>query len=160
MDPQAAHPGLSEDAGPGERPLEFAAEAGAYAEVRRRWKAGDTVDLDLPMPVRLIESNPYVEETRSQVAWRAARWCTAWNRPTCPPGRGADVYGPGALAGRRSMSQAAERRHRTRWQRGPLPGTEWSTTLFRRGGPRKGSRADPPDPVLRLGESRALLVTV
>jgi uncharacterized protein len=39
-----------------------------YFEVNRVWKKGDKVELDLPMSVRLIESNPLVEETRNQVA--------------------------------------------------------------------------------------------
>lgn len=43
-------------------------EAGAFYEVRRAWSAGDVVELDLPMPVRLIEAHPYVEEARNQVA--------------------------------------------------------------------------------------------
>src|SRR5207249_3861383 len=44
------------------------AQPGTFHEVRKTWKAGDVVELDLPMPVRLIEANPYVEETRNQVA--------------------------------------------------------------------------------------------
>jgi DUF1680 family protein len=41
---------------------------GTYAEVNRKWKAGDRIELMLPMPVKLMESNPLVEETRNQVA--------------------------------------------------------------------------------------------
>ena len=41
---------------------------GEYAEVNRKWKAGDKIELNLPMPVQLLESNPLVEETRNQVA--------------------------------------------------------------------------------------------
>ncbi|RZK17576.1 MAG: glycoside hydrolase family 127 protein, partial [Hymenobacter sp.] len=41
---------------------------GTYAEVNRRWKAGDRVELQLPMPAQLVEANPLVEETRNQVA--------------------------------------------------------------------------------------------
>jgi DUF1680 family protein len=44
------------------------AKPGTYAELRRTWKAGDVVELRLPMQVRLIEANPLVEETRNQVA--------------------------------------------------------------------------------------------
>ncbi|TWT77586.1 Non-reducing end beta-L-arabinofuranosidase [Posidoniimonas polymericola] len=44
------------------------ADANGYASIRRRWKPGDTVKLDLPMPVVLLESNPRVEETRNQLA--------------------------------------------------------------------------------------------
>ena len=44
--------------------------SGEYAEINRRWTAGDMITLDLPMPVVLVESNPQVEETRNQVAVR------------------------------------------------------------------------------------------
>ncbi len=43
---------------------------GTYFDVRRSWKAGDTVELRLPMPAELIEAHPLVEETRNQVAVR------------------------------------------------------------------------------------------
>jgi uncharacterized protein len=42
--------------------------AGQYAEVNRKWKAGDKVELNLPMPVKMMEANPLVEEVRNQVA--------------------------------------------------------------------------------------------
>lgn len=45
-----------------------APKPGRFHEVSRRWSAGDTVDLDLPMPVRLVEAHPNVEEARNQVA--------------------------------------------------------------------------------------------
>lgn len=44
------------------------AKKGTYAEVRRSWKSGDVVELNIPLRPRLIESNPLVEETRNQVA--------------------------------------------------------------------------------------------
>ena len=34
----------------------------------RQWKKGDIIELDLPMPVRLVEANPLVEEAKNQVA--------------------------------------------------------------------------------------------
>lgn len=40
----------------------------SYAELRRQWKVGDRVTLNLPMPPRLIEANPQIEETRNQLA--------------------------------------------------------------------------------------------
>lgn len=43
-------------------------DGGRYVEINRRWKAGDGITLNLPMPVTLIEANPLVEETRNQVA--------------------------------------------------------------------------------------------
>jgi DUF1680 family protein len=42
--------------------------AGRYAELSRTWKAGDVVELDLPMKTRLVEAHPLVEEARNQVA--------------------------------------------------------------------------------------------
>ena len=50
------------------QPLAGPAERGTFFEVRRSWAAGDLVELNLPMPVRLVEANPYVEETRNHVA--------------------------------------------------------------------------------------------
>ena len=34
----------------------------------RQWKKGDIIELDLPMPARLIEANPLVEEAKNQIA--------------------------------------------------------------------------------------------
>ena len=42
--------------------------AGSYAELNRKWKAGDRVELVLPMEAKLVEANPLVEEARNQVA--------------------------------------------------------------------------------------------
>jgi DUF1680 family protein len=41
---------------------------GTFHPLQRTWSQQDTVELNLPMPVRLVESHPYVEETRNQVA--------------------------------------------------------------------------------------------
>jgi DUF1680 family protein len=41
---------------------------GTFYEIRRVWSAGETIELCLPMPVRLIEANPFVEEARNHVA--------------------------------------------------------------------------------------------
>ena len=42
--------------------------ATGYWQIQRAWQPGDLVDLDLPMPVRLLEANPLVEETLGQTA--------------------------------------------------------------------------------------------
>jgi len=41
-------------------------KANTYTEINREWKKGDLVELVLDMPVKLLESNPLVEETRNQ----------------------------------------------------------------------------------------------
>ena len=43
-------------------------EAGQYLTLKRRWQSGDTVMLNFPMPIRAIESHPYVTENRDAVA--------------------------------------------------------------------------------------------
>jgi uncharacterized protein len=40
---------------------------GRFVIAGRKWKAGDKIELNLEMPVTLLESNPLVEETRNQV---------------------------------------------------------------------------------------------
>jgi DUF1680 family protein len=41
---------------------------GTYVAIRRTWTKRDTVDLHLPMPVRLMEANPKAEELHGKVA--------------------------------------------------------------------------------------------
>lgn len=50
------------------RAIDISSEKGAYAEVKRKWKKGDIIELDLDMQTVLIEANPLVEEVRNQVA--------------------------------------------------------------------------------------------
>jgi uncharacterized protein len=40
----------------------------SYVELRRRWIAGDTIRIDLPMEVVMVEAHPLVEETRNHAA--------------------------------------------------------------------------------------------
>ncbi|MDO7851634.1 aceric acid hydrolase [Hymenobacter convexus] len=65
-------PGWSEDATllVNGQPVATTLTPGKYAEINRRWKAGDKVELQLPMPAQLLEANALVEETRNQVAVR------------------------------------------------------------------------------------------
>jgi hypothetical protein len=50
------------------QPLSDSSQPGTFHEIRRTWSPGDRVELDLPMPVRVLEANPLVEETRNQLA--------------------------------------------------------------------------------------------
>jgi DUF1680 family protein len=49
-------------------PYKVALIPGEFAEIKKQWKAGDVIELILPMPVNLMEANPMVEEARNQVA--------------------------------------------------------------------------------------------
>jgi len=41
---------------------------GSYANLRRTWRPGDTININLSMPVRRIECHPYVAENAGRVA--------------------------------------------------------------------------------------------
>jgi uncharacterized protein len=41
---------------------------GSYANLRRKWRPGDTINIDLPMPVRRLECHPYVPENAGRIA--------------------------------------------------------------------------------------------
>ncbi len=41
-----------------------------YARLERKWRPGDAVELELPMPIERIEANPRVEANRGRVAVR------------------------------------------------------------------------------------------
>jgi hypothetical protein len=41
---------------------------GTYLDLHRSWKPGDTIELEMPMRVKLLVSHPLVEETRNHVA--------------------------------------------------------------------------------------------
>jgi hypothetical protein len=43
-------------------------EAGAYATDRRAWRAGDAVELNLPMPIRITEADERVDAVRGCIA--------------------------------------------------------------------------------------------
>ena len=42
--------------------------AGRYVIVKRPWKTGDAMELNLPMPARLMQAHPKAEQLRNQVA--------------------------------------------------------------------------------------------
>ena len=58
----------------------------SYFEIRRVWQPGDFVDLDLPMPVRLMAANPLVEEDLNQVAVQRGPLVYCLESPDMPPG--------------------------------------------------------------------------
>ncbi|WP_370479480.1 aceric acid hydrolase [Tamlana flava] len=42
--------------------------SGSYSKLTRKWKKGDVIELNVPMPVQLMQANPLVEEAKNQVA--------------------------------------------------------------------------------------------
>ncbi len=48
--------------------LEAKPVSGTYFKIDRKWKKGDVISLNIPMPVTIMEANPLVEETKGQVA--------------------------------------------------------------------------------------------
>jgi hypothetical protein len=67
----------------------------SYFTIRRVWRAGDFVDLDLPMPVRLMEANPLVEEDLNQIAVRRGPLVYCLESPDLPGGmKISDVFLP------------------------------------------------------------------
>ena len=60
---------------------------GQYAELSGIWKAGDVIKLNLPMEVKLMESNPLVEESRNQVAVKRGPIVYCAESVDLPPGK-------------------------------------------------------------------------
>ncbi len=57
--------------------LDGPCEPGTYAEIRRHWRAGDTVRLTLPMRVRRIAAHPHVTANAGRIAlaWGPLIYC-------------------------------------------------------------------------------------
>ena len=63
-----------------------AVKAGTYAELRRVWRKGDVVELDLPMTPRLMEAHPAAEMQRGQVAVMRGPLVYCLESPDLPAG--------------------------------------------------------------------------
>jgi uncharacterized protein len=67
-------------------PADPSPKPGSYFAIRRQWHPGDFIDVDLPMPVRLMEANPLVEEDLNQVAVQRGPIVYCLESPDLPPG--------------------------------------------------------------------------
>ncbi|HVM62638.1 MAG TPA: glycoside hydrolase family 127 protein [Verrucomicrobiae bacterium] len=68
------------------QPLDASRSPTGYLEIHRAWRCGDLVELDLPLPARLIEANPLVEEDRNQVAVQRGPIVYCLESPDLPQG--------------------------------------------------------------------------
>ena len=75
MDPTSEKPSLSVNG----RPLELRIENG-YVRLDRKWKAGDVVELNVPMPVHKVLANDKVQDDRGRVALERGPivFCVEW----------------------------------------------------------------------------------
>ena len=48
--------------------IDDAIVSGSYQKIAQKWKKGDVIELNIPMPVELMQANPLVEEIKNQVA--------------------------------------------------------------------------------------------
>lgn len=68
-------------------------ECGTYVQVERAWKAGDVVEIDMPMEIRFVEGHPRIEETRNQIAIKRGPLVYCIESPDLPKDAGIlDVY--------------------------------------------------------------------
>jgi DUF1680 family protein len=63
-------PGWSKDAtiSINDRKINTAVVSGTYSKINQKWKKGDVIELNIPMPVELMQANPLVEEIKNQIA--------------------------------------------------------------------------------------------
>ncbi|MEX0331078.1 MAG: glycoside hydrolase family 127 protein [Puniceicoccaceae bacterium] len=69
---------------------------GTFAQLKRNWRAGDLIELVLPMDIKLIEGHTRIEEVRNQVAIKRGPVVYCIESPDLPDEAGiVDVYLPG-----------------------------------------------------------------
>lgn len=72
---------------------------GEFATISREWTAGDTIELNMPMHIKLIEGHQRIEEVRNQVAVKRGPIVYCVESPDLPDSVGiTDVYLPSNAA--------------------------------------------------------------
>jgi len=79
-------------------PLPLTVDADGYVAISRTWKAGDTIDLTLPMPVRRIVANEKVAADRGRVALQRGPIVYAAEWPDNPNGKVRNIVLPDTTA--------------------------------------------------------------
>ena len=107
---------------------------GEYCEISRAWSAGDTVEIAFPMAPRLLEANPFVEETLNQVAIQRGPVVYCLESADLPEGVGVlDIHIPAdiELRPRIDSQLLGERVALLEGQAKRIPQREWSRQLYR-----------------------------
>ncbi len=62
-----------------DEPVEIEFENG-YAEIERRWEKGDQIDVELPMPVRIVVADERITDDRGKIAVQRGPliYCAEW----------------------------------------------------------------------------------
>lgn len=118
---------------------------GTYTDVRRTWRMGDVVTLTLPMPVRRVESHPFVTENSGRVALMRGPLLYCLEQADNPgidlrelvlPGSAelSASFRPELLGGVVALTGEFEQR---------LLSTEWSGALYRETGPTSAAQSQP-----------------
>ncbi len=70
-------------------------ETGKYARLKRKWKKGDVITIDMPMEAKLVEGHPLIEEVRNQAAIQRGPVVYCLETPDLPENTSIlDVYLP------------------------------------------------------------------
>ncbi len=78
-----------------DEPVDTTITPGAYTVIERSWRAGDMIEMDLPMEPTLVEGDPRIEEVRNQAAIVRGPIVYCMETPDLPPGTSIlDVYLP------------------------------------------------------------------
>jgi uncharacterized protein len=94
LDKPSPPPTLSVDG----KPVPLTISDGGYVAINRTWKPGDTIDLNLPMPVRRIVANEKVAADRDRVALQRGPIVYAAEWPDNPNGKVRNIVLPDANA--------------------------------------------------------------
>src|SRR4051812_36700602 len=94
MDTPSAAPTLAVNG----TPVALTIGDGGYVAIARTWNAGDTIDLNLPMPVRRVAANDKVQADRDRVALQRGPIVYAAEWPDNPNGKVRNIVLPDANA--------------------------------------------------------------
>jgi uncharacterized protein len=94
LDKAAAPPTLAVNG----KPVALTIADGGYVAITRTWSRGDTIDLDLPMPVRRIVANDKVTADRDRVALQRGPIVYAAEWPDNPNGKVRNIVLPDSSA--------------------------------------------------------------